>query len=93
MDITSKIHKECDGYSFGNLVVGVSDKGSAVLLNLGALSFFMFKNISNHISSKAITGKWKAKNNQDHIVLKNNWTKNILYIFSNALYAEIDMNK
>ena len=54
---------------------------------------FMFKNIRNHISSKAITGKWKAKNNQDHIVLKNNWTKNILYIFSNALYAEIDMNK
>ena len=54
---------------------------------------FMFKNINNHISSKAITGKWKAKNNQDHIVLKNNWTKNILYIFSNALYAEIDMNK
>ena len=54
---------------------------------------FMFKNISNHISSKANTGKWKAKNNQDHIVLKNNWTKNILYIFSNALYAEIDMNK
>ena len=31
---------------------------------------FTFKNISNHISSKAITGKWKAKNNQDHIVLK-----------------------
>ena len=33
--------------------------------------FVTFKNISNHISSKAITGKWKAKNNQDHIVLKN----------------------
>ena len=47
MDITSKIHKECDGYSFGNLEVGVSGKGSAVLLNLGALSFFMFKNIKN----------------------------------------------
>ena len=54
---------------------------------------FTLKNINNHISSKAISGKWKAKNNQDHIVLKNSWTKNILYIFSNALYAEIDMNK
>ncbi len=32
---------------------------------------FTFKNISNHISSKAITGKLKAKNNQDHIVFKN----------------------
>ena len=52
MDITSKIHKECDGYSFGNLVVGVSGKGSAVLLNLGALSFFMFKNIKNKCWSK-----------------------------------------
>ena len=53
---------------------------------------FTLRNISNHISSKAITGKWKAKNNQDHIVLKNSWAKKILYIFSNALYAEIDMN-
>ena len=54
---------------------------------------FTLKNINNHISSKAISGKWKAKNNQDHIVLKNSWTKNILYILLNALYAEIDMNK
>ena len=47
MYITSKIYKECDSYSFGNLVVGVLGKWSVVLLFLGAQEFFMFKNIKN----------------------------------------------
>ena len=40
MDILLKIYKECDGYSFGSLVIGVSGKGSAVLLHLRGLRIF-----------------------------------------------------
>ena len=40
MDILSKIYKECDGYSFGSLVIGVSGKESAVLLHLCVLRIF-----------------------------------------------------
>ena len=42
MDILSKIYKECDGYSFVSLVIGVSGKENAVLLHLRALRNFYF---------------------------------------------------
>ena len=41
----------------------------------------------------AISGIWKAKNNQDHIALNNNWIKNKFFVSLNVRKAEIDINK
>ena len=43
--------------------------------------------------SKATKGIWKAKNNQDHIALNNNWIKNKFFVSLNVRKAEIDINK
>ena len=43
--------------------------------------------------SNAIKGIWKAKNNQDHNALNNNWIKNKFFVSLNVLKAEIDINK
>ena len=42
---------------------------------------------------RATKGSWYAKNNQDHIALKNNWIKNRFFVSANVLYAEIDIKK
>ena len=53
----------------------------------------MFRYISNHIFINATNGIWKAKNNQDHKALNNNWIKNKFFVSLNVLKAEIDINK
>ena len=53
----------------------------------------MFRYISNHIFINATNGIWKAKNNQDHKALNNNWIKNKFFVLLNVLKAEIDISK
>lgn len=43
--------------------------------------------------NNAAKGIWKAKNNQDHKALNNNWIKNIFFVSLNVLKAEIDIKK
>ena len=43
--------------------------------------------------SKATKGIWKAKNNQDHIALNNNWIKNKFFVSLNVRKAEMVINK
>ena len=43
--------------------------------------------------NNAAKGIWKAKNNQDHKALNNNWVKNKVFVSLNVLKAEIDIKK
>ena len=49
--------------------------------------------MSSHIFINAISGIWKAKNNQDHKALNNNCIKNKFLVSWNVLNAEIDIIK
>lgn len=51
----------------------------------------MFNAIRIQIFKSATTGMWNAKNNHDHIALKNNCIKNNFLVFENVLKAEIDI--
>ena len=52
---------------------------------------FMFNAIRIQIFKSATTGMWNAKNNHDHIALKNNCIKNNFLVSGNVLKAEIDI--
>lgn len=52
---------------------------------------FMFNAIRIQIFKSATTGIWNAKNNHDHIALKNNCIKNNFLVSGNVLKAEIDI--
>ena len=52
---------------------------------------FMFNAIRIQIFKSATTGIWNAKNNHDHIALKNNCIKNNFLVSENVLKAEIDI--
>ena len=52
---------------------------------------FMFNAIRIQIFKRATTGMWNAKNNHDHIALKNNCIKNNFLVSGNVLKAEIDI--
>ena len=51
----------------------------------------MFNAIRIQIFKSATTGMWNAKNNHDHIALKNNCIKNNFLVSENVLKAEIDI--
>ena len=52
---------------------------------------FMFNAIRIQMFKRATTGMWNAKNNHDHIALKNNCIKNNFLVSENVLKAEIDI--
>ena len=54
---------------------------------------FMFNAIRIQIFKSATTGIWNAKNNHDHIALKNNCIKNNFLVSENVLKAEIDIKR
>ena len=60
------------------------------ILSIFTLSF-IFNAIRIQIFKSATIGMWNAKNNHDHIALKNNCIKNNFLVSGNVLKAEIDI--
>ena len=60
------------------------------ILSIFTLSI-IFNAIRIQIFKSATIGMWNAKNNHDHIALKNNCIKNNFLVSENVLKAEIDI--